>query len=95
MKSPMLSMDEALAALLAQAQPLVDVERVDTLAALLGCDHGLSAWYPACRRWADLDLGRLVAEGHGSRRLVTLKPRCGGCGKLGQIQVRPPRPGRR
>ena len=33
MKSPMLSMDEALAALLAQAQPLTDIETVDTLAA--------------------------------------------------------------
>ena len=31
MKSPMLSMDDAMTALLAQAQPLGDIETVDTL----------------------------------------------------------------
>jgi hypothetical protein len=35
---------------------------LDTLAALLDARHGLSAWCPWCRRWADLDLARLVAR---------------------------------
>ena len=79
-----------------QAAALITVTRkgitLDTLAALLQADHSLSAWCPSCRRWADLDLARLVREGHGKRRLPGFKPRCRACGGPGEIQVRPPMP---
>ena len=65
---------------------------LDTLAHLLEANHGLSAWCPECRRWADLDLARLVREGHGERLLKGFKPRCRACGGPGQVQVRPPTP---
>ena len=65
---------------------------LDTLAALLLNDHGLSAYCPGCRRWAELDLARLVREGHGRQRLQGFKPRCRACGRQGQVQLRPPTP---
>ena len=77
-----------------RAAALITVARtgitLDTLAALLQNDHGLSAYCPSCRRWADLDLARLVREGHGRQRLQGFKPRCRACGGPGQIQLRPP-----
>lgn len=65
---------------------------LDHLAALLEANHGLSAYCPACRRWAELDLQRLVADGYGARRLQGFRPRCTRCGGLGKVQVRPPTP---
>lgn len=65
---------------------------LDTVAALLDCNHGLAAYCPACRRWADLDLARLVAQGRGRRRLQGFRPCCRKCGQPGQIQIRPPKP---
>jgi hypothetical protein len=79
-----------------RAAALVTVARsgitLDTLAKLLECNHGLSAWCPACQRNAELDLERLVREGHGARRLQGFKPRCRACGGPGRITVRPPTP---
>jgi uncharacterized protein (DUF983 family) len=79
-----------------RAAALVTVARtgitLDTLAALLECNHGLSAWCPRCDRYRELDLVRLIAEGHGHRGLTTFKPRCRACGRPGQIQVSPPTP---
>lgn len=79
-----------------RAAALITVTRtgitLDSLAHLLEANHGLVAYCPTCRRWADLDLARLVREGHGERRLVGFKPRCRACGELGKIQVRPPQP---
>ena len=54
---------------------------LDKLAKLLKADHGLAAYCPSCRRWADLDLARLVSEGHGRQRLHGFKPRCRACGR--------------
>ncbi len=65
---------------------------LDTLAALLDASHGLSAWCPSCRRWADLDLAQLVVQGHGGRRPAGFRPRCRECGGPGQVQARPPVP---
>jgi hypothetical protein len=45
-----------------------------------------------CRRWADLDLRRLVDRGLGAIALATFRPRCRVCGELGELQVRPPMP---
>jgi hypothetical protein len=42
---------------------------LDTLAALLKCNHGLAAHFPTCGSWSDLDLAHLIAQGHGERRL--------------------------
>jgi hypothetical protein len=46
-----------------RAAALVTVARsgitLDSLAHPLEANHGLSAYCPACRRWAELDLARL------------------------------------
>ena len=74
-----------------KAAALITVARtgitLDTLAALLQNDHGLSAYCPSCRRWAELDLDRLVREGRGRRRLQGFKPRCRKCGGPGQTKM--------
>jgi hypothetical protein len=47
--------------------------------------HELHASGGRCDRW----LGRMVHDGHGSRRLP-LAVRCGDCGEIGHLQIRPP-----
>jgi hypothetical protein len=65
---------------------------VDTVAACLRHQHGLSAFCVNCRRWADLDLRWLVDRGYGEIRLATFRPVCRRCGERGELQVRPPMP---
>ena len=60
---------------------------------LLEHDHELHAYCGTCDRWAELDLGAMVREGRGERRLP-LPVRCRWCGAAGQLQVRPPMPTR-
>jgi len=64
-----------------------------TVAGLHGRQHELHAFCPACDRWRALDLGTMVRQGFGSRRLP-LVVRCEHCGERGQLQVRPPMPAR-
>jgi hypothetical protein len=40
-----------------------------------------------------LDLADMIRSGHGERRLP-LRVKCGDCGAVGQLQVRPPMPTR-
>ena len=65
---------------------------VDTIAACLRHRHGLSAFCVKCRRWADLDLERLVDHGYGGLVLARFRPTCRKCGSRGEVQVRPPTP---
>jgi hypothetical protein len=44
------------------------VIRLGTFRALREHEHQLSAYCPKCRRWAVLDLERLIAEGRLLRR---------------------------
>lgn len=53
--------------------------------------HELHAYCPRCDRWAALDLGSMIRDGQGARRLP-LRLRCRWCGAIGQLQVRPPMP---
>jgi hypothetical protein len=55
--------------------------------------HELHAYCSRCQRWSELDLGRLVEQGLGARRLP-IRVRCDRCGQVGQLQVRPPMPAR-
>jgi hypothetical protein len=64
-----------------------------TLGGLHARDHELHAYCARCDRWRVLDLGLLVTQGQGGRRLP-LKVRCRACGEPGVIQVRPPMPTR-
>jgi hypothetical protein len=64
-----------------------------TLAGLLEHRHALAAYCPRCDRWAELDLGAMVAAGHSGHRLP-IRVRCRGCGDVGRLQVRPPAPTR-
>ena len=52
---------------------------LDTLRALHEHDHELAAYCPNCRRWAVLDLERLIAEGRGDYSAIGRKPRCSNC----------------
>lgn len=65
---------------------------LDDIQSLLVNRHGLAAYCPVCRRWADLNLGNLAMQGHGRRRLRGFKPRYRTCGGPGQVNVRPPLP---
>jgi hypothetical protein len=65
---------------------------VDTLAACLRHRHGLCAFCVKCRRWADLDLWRLVERGYGGVSVAALRATCRVCGARGELLVRPPMP---
>lgn len=65
---------------------------LDTVTALRTHAHGLAAYCPACRRWAEVDLAALERAGQGHRRIAGLTLRCGDCGGAGERQVRPPAP---
>ena len=64
-----------------------------TLAGLLEHRHELGAYCPRCDRRVAIDLAAMVAAGLGNRRLP-LTVRCGDCGEVGRLQVRPPVPNR-
>src|SRR5690606_3457949 len=66
------------------------VIRLDAFAALLEYRHGLGVYCPNCRRWADMDLRKLVMTGQGDRVFIGIRARCADCGGLGDWQVRPP-----
>src|SRR5688500_13146201 len=53
---------------------------LDTLRKLHEHDRELAAYCPTCRRWAVLDLERLIAEGRGAYCAIGRKPRCKVCG---------------
>src|ERR1700736_5954823 len=65
---------------------------LDTLAACLRHGHGLRAYCPRCRRWAELDLGGLVERGDGARCVLGLRVRCRVCSLAVALQLRPPMP---
>jgi hypothetical protein len=44
----------------------LSVNKFDTLRALREDDHKLAAYCPTCERWAELDLERLIADGHAA-----------------------------
>ncbi len=64
-----------------------------SIAGLYERQHELHAYCSRCQRWHELDLGRLVQQGFGVRRLP-IRVRCDRCGQVGQLQVRPPMPAR-
>ncbi len=73
------------------------LHRPVTLATMLDlCEHKyeLAVWCGWCRRWGDLDLARLVAEGHGSRPVLSVRARCRECGERRGLRLRPPVPER-
>jgi hypothetical protein len=53
--------------------------------------HTLAAYCRHCDAWRVLPLTEMVTQGMGSLRLP-IRVRCGDCGEVGQIQVRPPMP---
>ncbi len=55
--------------------------------------HQLWAYCANCQRWSQINLGALISEGRGERRLP-IRVRCEVCGSLGETQVRPPVPTR-
>ena len=49
---------------------------LDTFRALHEHDHQLAAYCATCKRWAVLDLERLIADGRGEYCFVGRKSRC-------------------
>jgi hypothetical protein len=68
--------------------PMIDL---GTIAGLHAHDHQLAAYCPRCDAWQLLTLAEMVVQGKGSLRLP-IRLRCGDCGEVGQLQVRPPTP---
>lgn len=66
--------------------------RVDRIARALAHDYTIACYCPRCRRWATLDLRRMVEEGKGERPITALRVRCSECHELGALQVRSPMP---
>ena len=68
---------------------------LDTLRELHEHDHELAAYCATCRRWAVLDLERLIAAGRGEYYSSAGSRAVSYCCGLGTWQVRPPvmRPG--
>jgi len=64
--------------------------RLDTIRSLYEHEHQLWAHCPACRRWAALNLERMIREGQGELVTIGRKPRCQICGTRGVWQLRPP-----
>lgn len=64
-----------------------------TVRGLYEHDHELWAYCSKCDRWSAIDLGALIAAGHGDRRLP-LRSTCEVCSSPGELQVRPPVPTR-
>jgi len=62
---------------------------IQTYADLL--QHGLTLAYHCqpCRRWVDVDLAALAAEGRGSEIYIGRTVRCTVCGEVGSGQVCP------
>ena len=54
--------------------------------------HTLGLYCVACDRWAEADLPRLVAAGHGGSVITRTHFRCSDCGAAAEKQVRPPVP---
>lgn len=63
-----------------------------TFEELLEQRHTLGLYCPACDRWDDADLGKLIQAGHGMRTVVRTRFRCCDCGDVAEKQVRPPVP---
>jgi len=55
-----------------------------TIAGLHAHSHELHAYCLRCDRWQRLDLGLLVRNGHGARRLP-ISVHCRSCGEPGQM----------
>jgi len=62
-----------------------------TIAGLHENRHELHAFCHGCRHWSVLGLPAMIEAGQGSRRLP-ITVRCGQCGEVGELQVRPPMP---
>ncbi|MGE0444952.1 MAG: hypothetical protein AB7P99_06960 [Vicinamibacterales bacterium] len=73
------------------AMQLLEVH-VDRIARALAFDHTIACYCPRCRRWATLDLRRMVEAGQGDRPITELRTRCTSCGERGELQVRAPMP---
>ena len=69
------------------------VVQLPFIAGLRKHGHRLDAYCPRCNRRVAIDLAAMVAAGLGNRRLP-LTVRCGDCGEVGRLQVRPPVPNR-
>ena len=66
--------------------------RLATLDDLYQQQHSLGLYCVHCDRWAEADLSRLVAIGHGANVITRTRFRCSDCGTPAEKQVRPPVP---
>ena len=55
--------------------------------------HTLGLYCPACDRWGEADVDKLIESGRGMRLLVDTRFRCIDCGRVVDKQLRPPVPG--
>lgn len=66
--------------------------RLATFLDLRSQNHTLGLYCPACDRWGEADIDRLIESGRGDGSLVQTRFRCIDCGALVDKQLRPPVP---
>lgn len=62
--------------------------RLDTRGKLHEHGYTMACFCAQCRRWGDIDMGRIVAQGRGDALLVRFRPGCRLCGHPGDKQLR-------
>jgi len=65
---------------------------LDTARSLYQHAHKIAAHCDSCNRWHEFSLESLECMGVAGRPLMSLQFRCGECGSVGQVQIRPPVP---
>jgi hypothetical protein len=55
-------------------------------------NHTLGLYCPACDRWGEANIDRLIESGRGDGSLVDARFRCTDCGAVVDKQLRPPVP---
>ena len=66
--------------------------RIATFLDLRSQNHTLGLYCPACDRWGEADIDKLIESGRGERSLVETRFRCVDCGMHVDKQLRPPVP---
>ena len=66
--------------------------RVATFLDLRHQQHTLGLYCPACDRWGEADIDRLIESGRGGHSVVESRFRCVDCGMVVDKQLRPPVP---
>jgi hypothetical protein len=63
---------------------------IETVQQFVDNGYTLGSWCPVCRHHGEIDLARLVAEGHADKFVSALYLACKDCGAIVRTTLRPP-----